>query len=117
MATDKIIDIIAANAADDELRVLAAVLKRANDRPAIVVTVRQGVNGTRRYVVAQEDEPMFADLPDGPIERADRWDGPQFWFGAQWLRGYGRVDEMYRTLSASEITRVARVNRAKVWGE
>lgn len=37
-------------------------------------------------------------------------------FGAQWVRAYGNVDEMYRTLSLYEVTSVRAVDRKRVWG-
>ena len=43
------LEILIANASEDELRVITRVLGRANAKPAIVVTVRGG----KRYVVAQ----------------------------------------------------------------
>jgi hypothetical protein len=104
---------ILAHATEEELRVLLAVIERVNAQAAIVVTMRDN----RRYVVSQEDEHLFADIPDGPVVREDRWDGPQSWFGGQWLRGYGRVDEMHRSLAGYEIAKVARVDRKRVWGD
>ncbi len=73
----------------------------------VIITMREG-SKNRRYVVAHEDEYMFASLKDGPITREDRFDGPSFHFGAQWLRGPGRIDEMYRTLYAGDAVRITR---------
>ncbi len=95
---------------DDERRVLLGIIERMNARPAVVVTVDLG--GTkRRYVVATEDESIFAGAPDGPFS-----DGRPFYFGAQWLRGFGKVDEMYRSFGLYEATKVERFDRKKVWG-
>ena len=103
------LDTIIQNATPDELRAITAAAERANARPAILVTI-----GRRRYVVAQEDEWLFdaikssADLPY--LQRYGA-------FGCQWLRGYGRVDECYRTLGFEEITAITRADRKRVWGE
>jgi hypothetical protein len=72
----------------------------------IIVTTKSGTK-TRRYVVVYEDRNMFAGIKDGPIDGREEL-GWRFHFGAQWLRGPGRVDEMYRTLSGSDIVRVTR---------
>lgn len=74
---------------------------------AVIVTMREG-SKDRRYVVASEDAYLFDGLPSGPIKRLDRFDGPHFHFGAQWLRGPGRIDEMYRTLYAGDAVRITR---------
>lgn len=108
------IETIVANASIDELRTLAAVLKRANDKPAVVVTLKEGTR-SRRYVVSREDEHLFDDIPNGPIDGADVL-GWRLWFGGQWLRSLGKVDEMYRSLSGSEIVKVQRIDRKRVWG-
>lgn len=95
---------------------------------SVVVTVDNGRK--RRYVVASEDEHLFAGVPTGPINggkvEADddvfevRWAREdalgRFSFGCQWLRGMGRVDEMYRTLSTWEIVKVERIDATRVWG-
>jgi hypothetical protein len=105
--------VLTANATEDELRLITSILARANDKPAVIVTTRDG----RRYVVAQEDEPMFEPLIGLKApelhERVQRSLTP---FGARWLRRYGCVDEMYRSLSISEVTKVATADRARVWG-
>ena len=100
------LDTIIQNATPDELRAITAAAERANARPAILVTI-----GHRRYVVAQEDERDFDSITDpAALPR-------MLAFGGQWLRGYGRVDECYRLLSAYEVTRITRVDRRRVWGE
>ena len=109
------VEILIRNATEAELPAIASALKRANARPAIVVTLR---NGGRRYVVCQEDEHLFADLVGLDqaelAERASR--AVLVPFGAQWMRAYGRVDEMYRSLSLSEVRSVRTVARERVWG-
>lgn len=94
----------------EEIATVARMLQRAHDAPAVLVTCADG----RRYVVAQEDESLFAEIPDGPFESSGM--GGFGGFGAQWLRGYGRVDEMYRSLSFWDVRKVARADRARVWG-
>jgi hypothetical protein len=94
----------------------------------IVVTVEHGAGRTRRYVVTPEDEYMFADAPSGKvpvlrgtpasdgirepsvndIRRSREERLGRFSFGCQWLRGPGKIDEMYRTLSTWEVVSVAR---------
>ncbi len=107
------LEILIANASEDELRVITRVLGRANTKPAILVTVRD----SKRYVVAQEDEPMFEALVGlSEAELATRVSQSLGGFGAQWLRGYGRVDEMYRSLTLREVVKVAEVDRERVWG-
>jgi len=96
--------------------VSASAYSRAGVGPAIVVTVTSG-SSSRRYVVVREDEDLFAAIPDGPVRREHHFDGPQFDFGGQWLRGYGKVDESYRSLAGYQITRVVRIDRVKVWGD
>jgi hypothetical protein len=99
------------HATPEEAKTILRILQRANRQPAIVVTMGLG---NRRYVVAQEDEVSFEKIPDGPFKP-----GHSDWrvnFGAQWLRGYGRVDEMYRSLSLDDVTKVARISRDRVWG-
>lgn len=97
------------HATDDELRVMVRILERADAKPAILVTI-QG----RRYVVAQEDEYRFEGVASGPyaIGNNSRID----WFGGQWMRSYGKVDEMYRSLSGYDVTKIERADRSKVWG-
>jgi hypothetical protein len=100
------------NATDDELVVIKSILQRAATKPAIVVTLDID---NRRYVVDQADEHLFEDTPDGPTPE-DRYDRPRFDFGARWLRQYGKVDEMHRSLGGYEVKKVQRIDRAKVWG-
>jgi hypothetical protein len=103
------------NATEDELPAIASALRRANERPAILVKLR---TGGRRYVVCREDEHLFDDLVGlDEAELAERVRGAVLVpFGAQWLRGYGRVDEMYRSLSLSEVRGIRTADRARVWG-
>ena len=100
-------------ATDEELPVIAAAARRLQERPCVLVTVREG-SKTRRYVVAQEDEEMIRPLVG--MDRSE-WEHEHAWFGAQWLRGFGRVDEMYRSLGLYDIVKVEEAPRAKVWGE
>src|SRR5437773_934995 len=107
--------VLVQHATADELKLLGDIARRANAQPAVLVTVREG-GGSRGYVVAQEDEGIFRDIPDGAFSS----DSPGVRyilaaFGAQWLRSYGRVDEMYRTVSLAEVVKVERVNRERVW--
>ena len=112
----------------DELVTIAGIAARIAARPAVVVTVATGTKH-RRYVVATEDEHLFAALSGmlRPASRPGACDGEvdnQFGhmgaaltaFGAQWLRRMGTVDEMYRTLSIAEVVKVERIARSKVWG-
>jgi hypothetical protein len=116
------------HATEDELPVIAAVLRRIADRPAVVVTVRGGKT-SRRYVVATEDESVFDGLsgvlrPESRRGASDSEVEERFGgmgavltsFGCQWLRRYGCVDEMYRTLSVIEVTKVERIDRHRVFG-
>lgn len=98
---------------EDAARGIARVIEKGRQRPAIIVTADYG---KRRYVVAQEDEYLFNGIPNGSFDPQGH---PHGWwvFGAQWLRGYGRVDEMYRTLSSSDVSKVERVDRKRVWGD
>lgn len=103
------LETIIKNATDDEARALLAAVRRANAKPAVLVTVEGG----RRYVVAQEDEDEIRPLVGRDPEEWQRsWGG----FGARWMRGYGRVDEMHRTISLSDVVKVAEADRARVWG-
>lgn len=122
------------NATTEELKVLANIAKRAHDKPAIIVTVDGGFAGgkTKRYVVQQEDEHYFDNVPTGKVPfKLERYGRParvssyrrdreeylgRFWFGCRWLRGYGRVDEMYRTIGSYEVIKVERVDRNRVFG-
>jgi hypothetical protein len=116
MRSDSRLETILQHATTDELRVIAAIAERANAEPAILVTV-----GGRRYVVAEEDELTFHNIPDGKYDYDPRNYGAgildKVFFGAQWMRKYGKVDEMYRSLSGYEVTKVARVPRSRVWGK
>ena len=103
----------------------------------IVVTVENGGGKTRKYVIVSEDAHLFDNVPTGKVPEAEgtpalggttrppsvsdirgaREDHlGRFSFGCQWLRGPGRVDECYRTLSTWEVVAVARVDRSKTWG-
>jgi hypothetical protein len=122
------------NATPEELEVIATVAKRAHDLPAIVVTVDNGAGygKTRRYVVMQEDEHYFYGVPTGKVPVKVERDGRpasisdirmqreehlgRFYFGCRWVRSFGRVDEMYRTLGSYEIVKVERIDRDKVYG-
>jgi hypothetical protein len=105
--------VVLANATEEETAAITAALGRANAKPAVIATMRD----RRRYVVAQEDEAEFAELVGLRGEAlADRVQYARGGFGGQWLRGYGRVDEMYRSLSMREVTKVATADRARVWG-
>jgi hypothetical protein len=109
------IETLIRNATEEELPAIASALKRANERPAILVTLR---TGGRRYVVCQEDEHLFDDLVGlDEAQLAERVRHSLLVpFGAQWMRGYGRVDEMYRSLLLREVRRVTTADRARVWG-
>lgn len=107
------LETLVANATDDELPAIAAALHRAQSKPCVLVTTLEG-GKRRRYVVAQEDEDeirKYVGCAESVLDR--QW---QVWFGAQWLRGMGRVDEMYRSLSLSETVKVEEADRARVWG-
>lgn len=103
---------------------------------SVVVTVEEG-RSTRRYVVVAEDEYLFASVPNGKVPVAEGTPAlggttrppsisdvrhareqhlGRFGFGCQWLRGLGRVDEMYRSLSTWEVVKVERIATARVWG-
>jgi len=101
------------NASDDELKVIGDVLARADAKPAVVVTLQEG-SKQRRYVVYQEDEYLFEGIHTPEAFQASH--GRFAYFGGQWLRQYGKVDEMSRTLSSSELVKIQRVPRNKVWG-
>lgn len=93
----------------------------------VIVTVENG-RSTRRYVVVPEDTHLFDGVPTGRVPvaqstpardglrppsvsdiRAAREDHlGRFYFGCQWLRGPGRIDECYRTLGTWEVVSVAR---------
>lgn len=96
---------------EDAVRAIVRILNNQRARPAILATI-----DGKRYVVAEEDEHEFENIPDGPLGTG--FDNPldRVWFGGRWMRGYGRVDEMYRSLGGYEVTRIQRVDRDKVWG-
>lgn len=121
------LETIIANATPTELAAINAAAKRANEKAAVVVTVESG-SKRRRYVVAQEDEGLFAAVPTGVVPEPDPSSRQnivlaredylgRFYFGAQWLRSLGKVDEMYRTLGTYEVVKVERIARDKVWGK
>jgi len=122
------IETLLSHATDEELPAIAAVLKRIADAPAVVVTVRHN-KSTRRYVVSTEDESLFDGLSGALISESrpgardseveERFGGMGAVltsFGCRWLRGYGRVDEMHRTLSMIEVIKVERIDRRRVFG-
>lgn len=111
----------------------------ATVRTSVVVTIDGGFPGgtKRRYVVAAEDEHYFARVRMGKVpepkgtpaaggtvrtpsvaevRQAREEHLGRFYFGCQWLRGFGRVDEMYRTLGTWEVVKVERLPRDRVWG-
>jgi hypothetical protein len=96
---------------------------------SVVVTQQEGTR-RRRYVVDPADEHLFEHVGAGLVA-GGRAETPhavrdtrearedhlgRFAFGCQWLRGMGRVDEMYRTLSTWEITKVERIPTHRVRG-
>lgn len=100
---------LARHATDDELRTLAAVAGRAAAAPRIVVTVKVG-KGTRRYVVCRDSEDVFDGIDNAEQleEKFGHMGAILASFGCQWLRGKGRVDECYRTLSMCEVVKIKR---------
>jgi len=121
------LETVLSEASDDELQTIAHVVARVVARPAIVVTVAGRTR--RRYVVATEDERLFADLSgvlrpasrpgacDSEIdEQLGHMGAVLNAFGCQWLRRMGAVDEMYRSLSLCEVIKVERIDRKRVWG-
>ncbi len=122
------IETLIEHATEEELPVIAAVLRRIADRPAVVVTVRGGKTA-RRYVVAVEDESLFDGLSgamrpesrpgardSGFEERFGGMGAVLTSFGCRWLRRYGALDEMHRTLSVIEVTKVEHIDRHRVFG-
>jgi hypothetical protein len=116
------------HATDEELPAIAAVLRRIADRPVVVVTVR-GDRTKRRYVVSVEDESLFDEFSgvlrpesrsgarDSDVEERFGGMGAVLTsFGCRWLRRYGAVDEMHRTLSIIEVIKVERIDRRRVFG-
>jgi hypothetical protein len=109
------LEVLMQHATVDELRVIVGIMQRANDRPAILVTTQ--TEGGRRYVVSQSDEPIVLGLIGlSSAELAERVKYSNAYVGARWMRGYGNVDEMYRSLGVHEITSVRTADRSKVWG-
>jgi hypothetical protein len=110
-------DLLAA-ATDEELPVLAAVIKRLNDRPAILVTVGRGGSRRRHYVVVEDEEAIRPYVGKSHAELAKLRRGPNGMtpIGCQWLRAYGKVDELYVSLSLDDVVKVEETDRAKVWG-
>ena len=114
-------------ATDDELQTIARVVGRVVVRAAVVVTIKGKTS--RRYVVAMEDEHLFEGLSgvlrtesrpgacDSEIDdRFGHMGAVLTSFGCQWLRRMGVVDEMYRSLSMCEVTKVERIDRKRVRG-
>jgi hypothetical protein len=110
-------DLLAA-ATQEELPVLAAVIKRLNDRPAILVTVGRAGGRRRRYVVVEDEETIrpYVGKSEAELARLSRGPNGMTPIGARWLRGFGNVDEMYAALSLWEVVKVEEVDRARVWG-
>jgi hypothetical protein len=109
---------LAKYATTEELVVIAGVVKRANDRSAVLVTVEHR-SGRRRYVVDRADEEQlrrYVGKSQAELAELSRGMGGMLGFGCQWLRGYGRVDEMAATLSLYEVVKVEEVDRRRVWG-
>lgn len=103
----------------EELAVLAGLMKRIAARPAVLVTVRHG-SGQRRYVVDLADEEAlrpYVGMTQAELAEASRGMAGTLGFGCQWLRGFGRVDEMTRTLSLHEVLKVEEAPRKRVWGD
>lgn len=112
----------------EEALTIASVASRRIARPAVVATVASG-GRRRRYVVAMDDEGLFNGLegalrPESRPGACDAAVDVRFGhmgaaltsFGGRWLRRFGCVDEMHRTLSMAEVVKVERIDRAKVWG-
>lgn len=110
-------DLIAA-ATEEELPVLAAIIKRLNDRPAILVTVGRAGGRRRRYVVVEDEESIrpYVGKSEAELARLSRGRNGMTPIGCRWLRSFGNVDEMYASLSLWEVVKVEEVDRAKVWG-
>jgi hypothetical protein len=112
------LEVLIRAASEDELRTLVGLVERVNAHPAVMVTLQEGRGKRRRYVVYQEDEHLFDGLSGNVSrEQVEQHFGSRFaWFGGQWLRSMGRVDEMARTLSVAELVKVERRHRNAVWG-
>ncbi len=109
---------LATYATTEELAVIARVVQRANIRPAVLVTVEHG-SGRRRYMVDRADEEQmreFVGRSESELADLSRGMSGLLGFGCRWLRGYGRVDEMARTLSLYEVVKVEEADRKRVWG-
>jgi hypothetical protein len=85
-------------------------MPRSHFQNRVVVTVTNGPGKTRRYVVVREDEDIFANRPDATGTKFAALYGTGYtgkfggqYFGAQWLRGPGRIDEQYRSLSGADM--------------
>jgi hypothetical protein len=99
---------------DEEAKVLAQLIVREGHKPEVLVTVQHGVESKRRYVVDHEDREAVLALK--PALQEDPRDRPWFYFGARWLRAYGKVDEMHRSLSFSEVVKIEEADPRRVWG-
>jgi hypothetical protein len=107
------------HATPEELAALTGLIKRIAARPAVLVTVRHG-SGQRRYVVDLADEETlrpYVGKSQAELAEASRGMAGMLSFGCQWLRGFGRVDEMARTLSLYEVLKVEEVPRRRVRGD
>jgi len=122
------IETLIEHATEGELHVIATVLGRISDMAAVVVTVRNGKT-SRRYVVDLEDVTLFDGLSgtlrpesrrgarDSEIEERFGGMGAVLTsFGCRWLRSYGKVDEMHRSLGVIEVAKVERIDRRRVFG-
>jgi hypothetical protein len=109
--------ILLAHATKLEQAVILAEVRRIAAMPAVVVTVREG-SRHRRYVVAQEDEQALrrfvGHTPEQLATDLGQMGTVLFAFGGQWLRGPGRVDELYRSLSLADVVKVEAVDRDRV---
>jgi hypothetical protein len=98
----------------EELAVLAGLMKRI----AALVTVRHG-GGRRRYVVDLADEEAlrpYVGKTEAELAEASRGMAGMLSFGCQWLRAFGRVDELARTLSLDEVLKVQEAPLARLGG-
>jgi hypothetical protein len=102
------------NATEEEVAVIATVVARMQNKPAVLVTLQESTR--RRYVVAREDEDELRVLVGKSKAELAALHGQRFGFGGQWLRSMGRVDEMYRSLSLDGVVKVEEADRARVWG-
>jgi hypothetical protein len=88
-------------------------MTRSHFQNRVVVTMTNGPGKTRRYVVDRKDEDIFAGRPDASGAKFQALYGQghlgkfgREYFGGQWLRGPGRIDEQYRSLSGAEIVAI-----------